>query len=253
MAAGATIALFFNLPFLLVTKGEQMHMVATGAVFLLTGSALVLWDAAASRPARALITAATAAGLLAFATVARDISTDFEPFGPNVLARDRIVSQWAAVPDELRGYLDEKRQEGAAARVPANPARAVAMAAFGLHPWETGPDGRRYRWMSGNRTTVVVRASARELIIPLRHEAGAFGGPASVQVTLDGRPADALLLRDGGWTASRISLGQPRRSDARRMRRVVIRIERAWVPARVIPGSTDTRTLGLQIGELQVR
>ena len=37
------------------------------------------------------------------------------------------------------------------------------------------------------------------------------------------------------------------------MHRIRITIDHAWRPSEVIPGSTDERLLGLQIGELVVR
>lgn len=253
MAAGAAMALLFNLPFVFITKAEQMHLVTTGMVLLLTGSAVALWEAARPSVARAALAVALVTGLMAFVAVTRHISTDFAPFGPVVLSADTIVSGWASVPAELRNYLEEKRQAGAVRRVPANPAAAVPLVAFGLRPWENGPDGTRYRWMSGSRVDILVAADAGELTIPIRHEAGAFGEAAGVRIAANGRPADRLLLEDGNWRTSRLPLRREDVPRARRMHRIVIAIDRAWVPAEIIPGSTDTRTLGLQIGEMRVR
>jgi hypothetical protein len=38
-----------------------------------------------------------------------------------------------------------------------------------------------------------------------------------------------------------------------RMHRIVVTLRRAWVPAQIVPRSRDTRTLGLQIGEVTYR
>jgi len=37
------------------------------------------------------------------------------------------------------------------------------------------------------------------------------------------------------------------------MHRIRVSIDHAWVPAKIIPGSGDGRTLGLQIGVIETR
>jgi hypothetical protein len=251
LGAGVAIAVLFNLPFVLVTKVEQMHLVALGAAVVLSASALALAELLRVRAFALAVTIAVAAGAAAMAAVARDISTDFDPYGPIVLSHDRIVQQWVAVPHELREYLSQKREHGRL--VPANPVDTLDLVLFGVHPPETDPGGLRVRWMSANRTEILVAARARELLIPLRHEAGAFGEPASVEIFANGRRVDSLQLADGGWRMSRIALPPGGIRPLWRTHRVIVSIARAWVPARIIPGSTDTRVLGLQIGEIQLR
>jgi hypothetical protein len=107
--------------------------------------------------------------------------------------------------------------------------------------------------MSAQRTEIAIASRAREVVIPLRHEAGAFREPAFLEVVANGRRVDSLALRDGTWRMSRIAL---RAADAPRfwhMHRIVLTLQRSWVPARVLPGSNDTRTLGLQIGDISLR
>ena len=110
------IAVLFNLPFAFVTKAEQMYLVGIGAALTLTGAALGMLDLAArARAPRASTLAVTAlllGGLASFVAVARDITRDFEPFGPVVLAHDDLVRTWGPVPPELRDYLALKREPG---------------------------------------------------------------------------------------------------------------------------------------------
>ena len=42
-----------------------------------------------------------------------------------VLAHDAIVMDWAAVPDQLRAFLERKREKGAERTLPANPVDAL--------------------------------------------------------------------------------------------------------------------------------
>jgi hypothetical protein len=252
MAAGAATALAFNLPFVFVTKNEQMHMVAAGAALMWGGCAAGVLQALRTPALRVVSALVLAAGILACASVARHISKDFEPYGPIVLASDQIVRGWAAVPAEIRDYLARKAEPGAAGALPANPVRALALVAYGLHSDETSPDGVHYRWMAGPRAEFFVAREVRSLTLPLRHEAGAFGEPAAASITAGGRQLDALTFEDGRWRYSTLSLaGAP--SGRGPMRRVILDIPHAWIPAERIPGSTDTRVLGLQVGVPELR
>lgn len=249
-AAGVLLALAFNLPFVFVSKGEQMHLVTAGAVLVLTASAAALLEAVPRRTTRLAIAALVAAGLGSFAYVARHISTDFAPFGPVVLSHDDLVKDWAAVPQELRDYLRRKLAPGAESSIPANPAEAVKLVSFGLHGEERTPGGRTYRWMAEPTVELHVAGGVRRLEIPLRHEIGAFRDPVPVEIEIDGRKADALVIRDDEWHASRITLPpKPRRGP---MHRIRLKIPRVWRPSEVIPESTDRRPLGLQVGQIVV-
>jgi len=114
MSGGLAIALMFNLPFVFITKAEQMHLVALGIVLLLAGACAGLLQAAPGWIVRSGIALACAAGFASLGAVARDITRDFDPYGPIVLAHDDIVRAWAAVPADLREYLARKRLPGAA-------------------------------------------------------------------------------------------------------------------------------------------
>ncbi len=250
--AGASIAVLFDLPFVFVVKAEQLHLVGLGAVLVLTASLLALADAIPGRAtATALVPALAAATFASFVAVTRDISLDFDPYGPIVKAHDNVVKDWAAVPEELRQYL--KRKVAGDGHEPANPAEALALVAFNLHGWETNSAGVRYRWMSSRHVDLEITASAREVTIPLRHEIGAFREPAHVTIYADGRRVDDLTLRDDAWHMSRFAVRPADVPRLRRMHRIELHLDRVWQPQSLIPGSQDTRTLGVQIGELQIR
>jgi hypothetical protein len=227
-----------------------MHLVAAGAALLIAAAVTALVQALPGRIAAAGVLAVACAGLTGMAVVSRDITRDFEPFGKIILATDDIVIGWAAVPAELREYLELKKQPGASRQLSSNPADALDAVAFGLHTRETDPQGRRLRWMSGPRTDLYVHPRFRRIDIPMRHAIEAFRQPAAAVIEVDGRVLDRITFSNGEWRQSSLSL---RPADVHRWRRahhVVIRIERAWVPAEVIEGSQDRRTLGLQIGDI---
>lgn len=252
-ASGLAIAMLFDLPFIFITKAEQLHFVALGAAVFLTGTCAIVLTAFRARVARYAFGLGSLGGLVLLALVSRDIARDFDPYGPIVLAHDEIVQTWAAVPVDLRQYVARKREPGAKSALSPDPSIALDLVTFGGHAQERTPDGINYRWMAGTRTDLLVTARARAITIPLRHAIEVFREPARVRVTVDGRVVDDLTLSTPEWRVSRTGLREADLSPLRRMHRVVIAIDRAWRPMEIIPGSQDGRTLGLQIGEVEVR
>lgn len=254
LLAGLVVGVLFDLPFVFIVKAEQLHLVTMSAAMAVAAAAAGLASACPrAMLVRISLAALLASGTTAMGAVARNIAEDFHPFGPITLRTDRIVEQWAAVPVELRDYLAAKRAPGAAARLSANPASALETVAFGLHGRETSPDGVSFRWMAGPVVDVYFAAGKRLLAIPVRHELGAFREPASVKITADGRAITTGELTDDKWHRFDVAL-KPRDVPAvGRMHHVRIEIDHAWIPSRIIPGSPDDRTLGLQIGALEAR
>ena len=254
---GVALAVMFNLPFAFVSKPEQMYLVGLGASITLTGAALGLLDVAhAGRTGRtgiAIVVAVLVAGLASFATVARDIMRDFEPFGPIVLAHDDIVRTWSPVPPELRDYVARKREPDARNRVSSNPLDELSAVTFGVYGRERSPDGVQYMWMNTSHAEIQVRANARSAMIPLRHSIEAFGERTRALIEVDGRLADDLALDTPAWRQSTLPLRPDTVPRVSGMHRVKITIDHAWRPSEIIPGSTDERLLGLWIGDAEVK
>ena len=253
LVSGASVALLFNLPFVFITKPEQLHLVALGAVIVLTAGLLSIRDVISAAVIRALAAAVVSAGVAVFAAVTMDITRDFEPFGPVVLSHDRLVEGWAAVPAELRDYLAKKHEPGAANRLSPNPAAALERITFGAHGHEIGRDGVPFQWMSGRRSDILIAPDAHSVVIPLRHAIEIFREPVHVSIVADGRVVDQMELSTSEWRTSETAVGRMRTSWSGGMHRIVVRTDRAWKPSQVIPGSGDDRVLGLQLGVVTVR
>ena len=253
MVSGIALALLFNLPFVLITKGEQMHLVALGVVLLLAGACGGVLRATPERTLRIGLAVACAGGFACLGAVARDIERDFEPYGPIVLAHDNLVSGWAAVPIDLREYLAKKQSPGASRALSPDPSVALESVMFGTHGHERSGDGVSYRWMSGPRVEMLIREGTRKVTIPLRHAVEVFREPTRVRITTDGRIVDEITLATSAWRMSTTAIAPDHASGLRRMHRLIITIDHAWRPMDIIPGSRDDRTLGLQIGEVQLR
>lgn len=253
IVAALSLGILFNLPFIFVVKVEQLHLVATGASLLLATACIGILESIPLTLPRVPALFMVGMGLAAMSAVTRNITHDFEPFGPIVLRNDLIVQGWTAVPSELREYLARKALPGAKDRVPANPARALESVAFGVHGSERNGDGVRLRWMSSTTTDFLIRSEARSVTIPIRHEIGAFREPARATVLADGRVLDVINLDDGRWRHATVALRQGATVRFSGMHHVQIKIDHVWIPAIVIPGSTDRRVLGLQVGDIEVR
>lgn len=253
MASGLVIAMLFDLPFIIITKAEQLHFIALGAAVLLAGACATVLTALRATTMRFIFWLAMVAGLVFLALVARDIARDFEPYGPVVMAHDEIVETWATVPVDLRQYLARKREAGAKTTLSPDPSVALELVTFGGHGPERSADGVSYQWMAGARAEIFVAARARTITIRLRHAIEAFREPAHVRITVDGRVIDDLALDTPDWRVLQSALRDSDVSPLRRMHRIVIAIDHAWRPIDIISGSHDGRTLGLQIGEVKIR
>ena len=257
LAAGASIAVLFALPFIFVAKPEQVYVLGLGLSIVLAGASLALVDLAVRAPlprvAVGTIVMVVGVGLAAFVAVTRDITRDFEPFGPIVLANDDIVRTWGFVPAEIKDYLESKRAAGAARHVPSNVLDALTVATFNTHGRDVTPDGVPYMWMARPWCEIDIAANAREVRIPLRHEIGIFRDPARVRVLLNGRLVDDIALTTPEWKMSTVAIRRADLPAISRMHRLHIVIDHVWIPSRIIPGSTDDRPLGLQIGTVEIR
>ena len=253
MISGIAIALLFNLPFVFISKAEQMHLVTLGAVLLLAGACGGLLLAVPGRIPRVALALTCAAGFTCLGAVARDIAGDFEPYGPVVLAHDEMARGWAAVPIDLREYLARKQLPGASRWLSPDPSIALDSVMFGTHGAERSPDGVPYRWKSGQQVEMLIREDTRNVTIPLRHAIEVFREPARVRITSDGRVVDEITLATPEWRMSTTAVASERSPGLTRMHRLLITIDHAWRPMEIIAGSRDDRTLGLQIGEVQLR
>jgi len=257
LAAGAAIAVLFAAPFVFITKPEQVYLLGLGFAIVLTGAVLALVDLAARAPqprlAAGIVALLAGVGTASMLAVTRDITRDFDPFGPFVLANDDIVRTWGFVPPEIKDYIERKREPGASARLSSNVLDEIRLATFNTHGRDVTPDGVPYMWMDRTWCEIQIAADAREVSIPLRHAIEVFRQPVHVRVEADGRLVDELDMTTSEWRRSAFALLRGRAPRIARLHRVRITIDRVWRPSEIVPGSTDGRPLGLQVGTPVVR
>jgi O-antigen ligase len=121
----------------------------------------------------------------------------------------------------------------------APPGPRYGPAVEGLFDWETGADGRRYRW-TGEYASVFVEPKARLVEIPMRAPTTTTAeGPAFAEVSVDGSRGVKWPLGDH-W--SNVSVVLPYTPAIVQARRINIRASRI----RSLP---DARTVGVAVGE----
>jgi O-antigen ligase len=119
----------------------------------------------------------------------------------------------------------------------------------GFYGWETGADGTRYRW-TGQFASVFVPADVTRVYVPVRIPAKvATLSPIEVDTSIGGIIRARTKVGD---TWADINLEMPDALPPTRFTRVNLRVERTWQPALYIPGSSDLRMVGVQVGECRL-
>jgi hypothetical protein len=119
---------------------------------------------------------------------------------------------------------------------------------YGFHRWERDPAGRRFRW-TGRRARLHVPAHAELIELPLRGMTAVTGKGIEVELSVDGRIVQRVWLADDSWRQVAIQMHTGTSTD---VRRIDLRPSATFVPRESLPGSTDSRELGVQVGEVEV-
>jgi O-antigen ligase len=117
--------------------------------------------------------------------------------------------------------------------------------AYGFHPWEKTGQGEPFRW-TGPRARFFVSSEVDAIDLPFPPNLLAAPDGAQVDVSVDGRPREHLELKYGQGTVLRIDAPPP----ARRFWRVDLTVSPTWRPRDVLPRTTDTRELGVPVGQV---
>jgi len=122
-----------------------------------------------------------------------------------------------------------------------------ATVSYGLYEWETEEDQTRYRWTLDN-STVFTSSDEQHIEIPLR--ATLVPGFAQFDVSIKTPDCNTftLSLTDSVWHRYRLQLPKYEHDNYRRIDFIV---KQTWIPREIIPGSSDTRELGIRVGEIQ--
>jgi hypothetical protein len=244
LLAGLTIAIAFNVPFVFVTKREQLYLISLGGAIAFAAACAALWMISRQRWWRALFAVTLAAIIITSANIARLMAADFAPYDPITLGTDEYAAGWASVAPELREFLARKRdlwrQRHQTVQLPDD----LDEVTYGAHGWEAEPSGQRFEWSSGD-VTIFVRRTATMITLPVR----AFPHPSrqvTITMSVDGRQQPPVTLTSTDWRSVSLWL-KPLRLPWR-MHVVRLRIEPTWVPAKLDPRSGDQRELGVKLG-----
>ncbi len=185
IGAGLIIAFGFNLPYALVSRPEQYHLLGLGTVVVLTGAAM-----AADAVARSHRLARLAAVVLTvpFLVLARAQAADFQPCSERARFFNREASRWWIVPTEITDWAaqkDQACQTGAS----MSPLLDLPVITWGLFPDEAP-------------CVLLVRRDASSLSFAVRRRDASPAAPVSVHVRGGVQPITVVLDSDDWRTVT---------------------------------------------------
>jgi hypothetical protein len=237
------VALGFNLPFALVTKREQYHLIALGSALAMAGAAQAI-SSLSTRPRRRLVAGAVlVAATLPFPFLARHLAGDFLPCAGPVIRADEGVKGWWVVPQELKGWIDLKAQRCAAGLAPT-PIRDLPLVAWDVYPEPVPDASSSARWTS-ERPVALFTREAVSATLALRRPDASSKGPVRVTLLSSGG-RQVLTLDSGEWHDVTVRFASSPLAWLRRAQRVDLRVEPWFVPGARDPDSRDLRRHGVQ-------
>jgi hypothetical protein len=249
LLGGVLGAALFNLPFVLVTKPEQYHLVASCSALALTSGVLMLFHVWRSTAWRAAVGAATAAGLVALTAGSWHRSDLFRPDSAFVRGHDQIVLEWAAVPPEIKTFLRAKLAAPEGSGPP--PALAPDVVIYGAYDVERHPDGRPFRWLA-SQAALMLGPQVESVTLSLEPEFPKPEWTHRVDVHTSGAAPMSTALDEPG--TYRLTLPSVRgwRRWFQGTRRIDVSFPGSWRPSDVWPGATDTRELSVRLSDVAV-
>lgn len=244
---GLAIALCFNLPFVLVSKREQYHLLALGSVLAYAGAADALLGGTRvwARSVLVLLILLTAPAAL----LARSQATDFRPCESVVLDFDRVARDLWMIPDEIKAWLDLKANDCQAGR-PVGRLTDLPVIAWNVHGEERVEDGTSFRWTS-DHAVLLSNRTAKSMTLAIRRP-GASAQPSHVTVA-GGLKIATVMLDSEDWKFVTVRFRPGLLGWLRAGSRVDLDVDSWFVPALLDPHNTDLRRFGVQMRVVDVR
>jgi hypothetical protein len=240
---GAAVVAAFDLPFALVSKREQFHLIALGSVLMSAGAIEALRRSGGTGARRAMIIAGCVVATTPSVLLTRSETLDFAPCAPNVVEIDQGVRDWWVVPDELKAWL-EKKTASCRAGQPVTPLSSLDLVTWGVFDPPAGPDPDRVRWTSD---TAVFALSPRitSARLFLRRTDASAAHP--VRVTIDGDTTrQHFVLASPDWLLVPVAPAGTVLSLLRGRRHIDLTVQDWFVPAVVDPQAGDLRRHGVE-------
>ena len=248
LMTGLVITIGFNVPFALVSKREQYHLLALGASVLLAGIADAV-RCGGGRMSRYLLPVALVVSM-PLALLATAQAADFRPCAPIVLSADRYASEWPVLPSEIRSWLTQK-QERCGTGQPPGALTELPVISWGLHGEGHAEGGQIYRWTS-DRAVLLLRRQTRSVSLAFRSPDAGARTPVLVTVNGGAEPIE-VALDSGDWKAATVRLSDGLGTMFRAAHRVDISVTPWFVPAVRDPSQTDLKRYGVHFRMIENR
>jgi hypothetical protein len=241
ISAGLVIAFGFDVPFALVSKREQYHLLALGAVLLLAGVAHAFEPLMVRHPRPAVIGAVVVT--LPLALLGRSQAADFAPCSAAVTAMDDAAASWWVVSVEIKTWVREK-SERCRNGESLSPLSDLPVVSWGVHDDQT-VDSIEYRWTSEHAVLALSRA-ARSIALAFRRPDASSTNVVSVRIS-GGTTTANLLLESPEWQYVTVPFSPGVLSALRDGHRLDIDVSPWFVPAVLDPRNSDLRRFGVHL------
>lgn len=247
IAAGLVIAFGFDVPFALVSKREQYHLLALGAVLVLAGAAAAL-DGVVIRPAPYALPL-TVLITLPLALLARSQAADFRPCSASAIEFDDAAAHWWVVPVEIKTWLADKRERCRKGEPPSR-LSDLPVVSWGLNDHEQTEEGPLYRWTS-DHAVLAIRPSARSIALAVRRPDASTTRAVSVRMR-GGTTTTNLLIESPDWQYVTVAFSHGVLATMRAGHRLDLDVSPWFVPAVLDPKNADVRRFGIQLRVIAV-
>jgi hypothetical protein len=248
IGAGLVIAFGFDLPFFLVSKREQFHLLALGAVLVFAGA--VGSVDAAILVHRRLFAALALVLTLPLALLARGQAADFRPCAAATVEMDNAASHWWIVPREITAWVTQKDQN-CLSGAPLSRLVDLPLISWGMNGDERAPGGDDYQWTS-DHAVLLVRREAPALALALRRPDASRSAPVSIQIRGGVQPT-TVVLDSPEWQYTTVRFSPGVLTTLRASHRVDLDVRPWYVPAVLDPKSPDVRRFGVQLRVISTR
>ena len=240
---GAAVVAAFDLPFALVSKREQFHLIALGSVLMSAGAIEALRRTAGARARQAITIGACIVATVPSVLLTRSETLDFAPCAPNVVEIDQGVRDWWVVPDELKAWLEQKTA-GCRAGQTVPPISSLDVVTWGAFNPPAGPGADGVRW-TGDTAVLAISPRIATARLYLRRTDASAAHP--VRVTIDGDTTrQQVVLASPDWVMVPVAPAATVLSRLRGRCHIDLTVQDWFVPAVVDPQASDLRRHGVE-------
>jgi len=249
---GLIVMLGFNLPFVLVSKREQYHLISFGAVLILAAAVEAILKGVEVAARRTFVSlSALAVIAVPLGLLARQNAADFAPCSRQVLTIDSGVASWWVVPSALSDWSQKRAAACVEHRAPPDPT-SIPWVVWGELDSPQLPSAQpNTRWLA-DESVFLVNSDIDSLSLGLRRPVDLNIGPTRIRFRTSA-DENIVNLEPGDWKYVTVRFRRDWLLFFRRAHRLSVTVDSWFVPAVVDFRSSDLRRFGAEFQVLDLR